>query len=37
VARGADAVNTPFLDHVVVARRGFVSMLDRGLIEILGP
>lgn len=32
VARGAEQLGTPLLDHVVVARRGFVSMLDRGLL-----
>jgi DNA repair protein RadC len=34
VLAGADAVGTPLVDHVVVAREGYVSMLDRG---ILGP
>ena len=32
VVHGAEQLGTPLLDHVVVARRGFVSMLDRGLI-----
>ena len=32
VLSGADAVGTPLVDHVVVARAGFVSLLERGVI-----
>jgi DNA repair protein RadC len=31
VVRAADVVGTPLLDHVIVARRGFSSLLDAGL------
>jgi DNA repair protein RadC len=34
LARAADELGTPLLDHVVIARGGYVSMLDRGE---LGP
>jgi DNA repair protein RadC len=33
VARGASAVGTPLLDHVIVARRKAMSMLDAGLLS----
>jgi DNA repair protein RadC len=32
VARAADVVGLPLLDHVIVARGGYASMLDVGLI-----
>jgi DNA repair protein RadC len=32
IARAADVVATPLIDHVVVARASFVSMLDRHLL-----
>jgi DNA repair protein RadC len=32
VARAADVVGMPLLDHVIVARQGAVSMLDAGLL-----
>jgi DNA repair protein RadC len=35
VARAADPIGTPLLDHVIIGREGFVSMLDAGLLE--GP
>ena len=31
VARAADVVGVPLLDHVIVARSGYVSMLDDGV------
>ena len=33
VAAAADQVGTPLLDHVIVARGGFVSLLDHGFFE----
>jgi DNA repair protein RadC len=32
VARAADVVGVPLLDHVIVARGGYASLLDRGVI-----
>ena len=33
VARAADQVGTPLLDHVIVARGGYVSLLERGELD----
>lgn len=35
VTRGCDAVGTTMVDHVVVAREGYVSMLEAGLLDDL--
>jgi len=34
VLTGADAVGTPLIDHVVIARNGHVSLLERGILPI---
>jgi DNA repair protein RadC len=36
VVAGAEAVGTPLVDHVVVARDGYVSMLERGVLPSRG-
>ena len=36
VARAAEQVGTPLLDHVIVARGGYVSLLERGELEERG-
>ncbi len=37
VARAADVVGTPLLDHVIVARGGYTSMLDRSILPDAAP
>jgi DNA repair protein RadC len=37
VARAADVVGVPLLDHVIVARGGYASMLDEGLLGARAP
>lgn len=37
VAAAADVISTPLLDHVVVARNGFRSMLEDGILPTLAP
>jgi DNA repair protein RadC len=32
VAQAADVVGVPLLDHVIVARNGYASLLDQGLL-----
>jgi DNA repair protein RadC len=33
VARAADIVGVPLLDHVIVGRHGYTSLLDDGLLR----
>ena len=37
VARAADVVGVPLLDHVIVARGGYVSLLDQGELQSQQP
>src|SRR5262249_7988859 len=37
IAVGGELVGTPLLDHVVVARDGYVSLLDQGLLPEPNP
>jgi len=34
ILAGAEAIGTPLIDHVVVARDGYVSMLERGILPM---